>query len=154
MKGGKDETMKMIKFVPEQLMKYWSHVRECIVLALPPYTTIDTDNIIRIQERLLSGSLECWACMNDEKEILFGVVTTQIVVDEITETKNLLLFSVTMTEEHENSAWQEGYEYLSAYAKSKGCSAIIAYTNQESVIMLAKNLGADVGWHFLKFPLI
>ena len=146
--------MKLLKLSPEQLMQYWPYVRECIILALPPYVTSNADNIIRIQEQLLIGSLECWACIEDTIGEFCGIVTTQVVVDEATLTKNLFLFSVTLTEEHDHSIWQEGYVYLSKYAASKGCGSIIAYTNQESVVMLAKHLGADTDWHLLKFPIL
>ena len=146
--------MKLLKLSPEHLMQHWLYVKECITLALPPYVTSDADNIIRIQEQLLIGSLECWACIKDETGEFYGVITTQIVADEATMTKNLFLFSVTLTEEHENSVWQEGYVYLSKYAASRGCSSIIAYTNQESIIMLANSLGGDTSWRLLKFPIL
>ena len=146
--------MRLLKLSPEQLMQHWPYVKECLILALPPYATCTPDNILRIQERLLIGSLECWACINDSTGEFLGIVTTQIVVDEATMTRNLFLFSVTLTEEHENSIWQEGYSHFSRYAASKECNAIIAYTNQPVVIMLAKTLGADTEWHFLKFPLL
>ena len=146
--------MKLLKLSAEQLMQHWPYVRECITLALPPYVTSNADNMIRIQEQLLVGSLECWACIEDETGVFYGIVTTQIVVDEATLTKNLFLFSVTLTEAHEHSIWQEGYIYLSKYAASKGCSSIIAYTNQESVIMLARSLGADTDWKLLRFPIL
>ena len=146
--------MKLLKLSPEQLMQQWPYVKECIILALPPYVASDPDNIIRIQEQLLVGSLDCWACIEDETGKFYGIVTTQVVADEATMTKNLFLFSVTLTEEHENIIWEEGYIYLSKYAASKGCKAIIAYTNQESVIMLADKLGADTNWRLLRFPLL
>ncbi len=146
--------MKLLKLSPEQLMQHWPYVKECIILALPPQVTSNADNIIRIQEQLLIGALECWACLEDETGVFYGIVTTQIVADEATLTKSLFLFSITLTEEHEQSIWQEGYVYLSKYAKSKGCNSIIAYTNQESVVMLARSLGADVEWRLLKFPIL
>ena len=146
--------MKLLKLSSEQVMQHWPYVRECILLALPPYITTNADNIIRIQEQLLIGSLECWACIQDETGEFYGVMTTQIVVDEATLSKNLFIFSVTITEEHEHSIWQEGYVYMSKYAKSKGCSSIIAYTNQVSVTELARQLGADVEWRLLRFPLL
>ena len=146
--------MKLFKLSPEQLMQHWPYVKDCIMLALPPYVTSNADNIIRIQEQLLVGSLECWACVNDETGEFYGIVTTQIAVDEATMTKNLFLFSVTITEEHEHRIWQEGYNHFSRYAASKGCSAIIAYTDQQSVVVLANKLGADTSWHLLKFPIL
>ena len=146
--------MKLLKLSPEQLMQHWPYVKECIILALPPYVTADADNMIRIQEQLLVGSLECFACIANDTGEFYGIVIVQMVADEVTLTKNLFIFSVTLTEEHEDAIWQEGYVYLSRYAASKGCSAITAFTNQESVVMLAKHLGADIEWRLLKFPIL
>ena len=146
--------MRLLKFSPTQIMENWPYIKECIALSLPPYVLDCQDAMIRIQEQLLVEYLECWACVNDELESLFGIVTTKIAVDDLTLTRNLLIFTITMTEEHEDNVWLEGYEYLSKYAKARNCSSIIAYTNQESVIMLARNLGGDTSWRMLQFPLL
>ena len=146
--------MRLLKFSPAQIMENWPYIKECISLSLPPYVLASQDAILRIQEQLLVEYLECWACVNDELGTLFGIVTTQIAVDELTLSKNLLIFTITLTEEHENDVWLEGYEYLSKYAKARNCSFIIAYTNQEHVISLAENLQGDTSWRMLQFPLL
>ena len=50
--------MKLLKLSPEQLMTHWPYVKECILLALPPYVEEKSENILRIQEQLLLGILE------------------------------------------------------------------------------------------------
>ena len=110
--------------------------------------------MLRIQEQLLLEQLECWGCVENDLGGLVGIVTTKIVVDDIALSKNLLIFTVTMTEAHENSVWSEGYYYFSKYAASKGCTSIIAYTNQESVVLLAESIKGDTQWRLLQFPLL
>ena len=143
--------MRLLRLSPEQVMQHWEYVKECLILALPPYVALDTSSVLRIQEQLLIGSLECWACVSDKNDEFYGILTTQITADEVTLTKNLLIFTVTLTEEHENDIWKDGYEYLKKYAISKECREIIAYTNQHSVVLLAKQLGGNTEWHLLKF---
>ena len=146
--------MKLLKFSPIQIMENWPYIKECISLSLPPYVLGSQDAMLRIQEQLLVEYLDCWACVNDELGTLFGIMTTRVAVDDITLTKNLLIFTITLTEEHENDVWLEGYEYLSKYAESRNCTSIIAYTNQEHVIALADNLRGDTSWRMLQFSLL
>ena len=146
--------MRLLKFSPTQIMENWPYIKECISLSLPPYVVESQDAMLRIQEQLLVEYLECWACVDDTLGTLFGIITTKIAVDDVTLSRNLLLFTVTITEEHENSVWVEGYKYLSKYAKARDCSSIIAYTNQENIIMLANSLHGDTSWKMLQFQLL
>lgn len=146
--------MKLLKFSPTQIMENWPYIKECILLSLPPYVLASQDTLLRIQEQLLVEYLECWACVEDDLKKFLGIVTTQIAVDDLTLTRNLLIFTVTITEEHEDDIWLQGYEYLSKYAKVRGCASIIAYTNQEQVVMLATRLQGDTSWRMLRFPLL
>jgi hypothetical protein len=144
--------MKLLKLSPEQLMQHWPYVKECILLAMPPFVTNTTENILRIQSMLLVSTLECWACIDNNSGQFYGILTTQISADEITLTRNLLIFSITLTEEHEDIIWNEGYTEMMKYAKARGCTNIIAYSNQQLVIDKAEKLGADVSWRFISFP--
>ena len=146
--------MKLLKLSPEQLMQQWPYVKECILLALPPFVSNNTENILRIQEMLLVNTLECWACINENSNQFYGILTTQLIVDEITLTRNLFIFSITLTEEHEDIIWNEGYAEMMKYAVAKNCTNIIAYSNQQAVINKAEQLGADVSWRFLNFPVL
>ena len=146
--------MKLLKLSPEQLMTHWQYVKECILLALPPFVNSTTDNILRIQEMLLVNTLECWACINEISGQFYGIMTTQLTADEITQTRNLLIFSITLTEEHEDIIWDEGYTEMMKYAMANNCANIIAYSNQQLVIEKASKLGADVSWRMLNFPVI
>lgn len=146
--------MKLLRLSPEQLMQHWPYVKECILLALPPFVTSNTENILRIQEMLLIDSLVCWACIDESSGQFYGIVTTQLTADEITHTKNLLIFSVTLTEEHEDIIWDKGYAEMMMYARANNCTNIIAYSDQQAVINKAENLGADVTWRLLNFPVI
>ena len=146
--------MKLLKFSPTQIMENWPYIKECIALSLPPYVLASSDAMLRIQEQLLVEYLECWACVDDKLGELFGIVTTKIAVDDLTLTKNLLVFTITITEAHEHSVWSDGYYYLSKYATAKGCASIIAYTNQESVVALANSIKGDTSWRLLQFALL
>lgn len=144
--------MKLLKLSPAQLMQHWPYVKECILLALPPFVSNNAENILRIQEMLLIDTLVCWACIDDNSGQFYGIVTTQLIADEITCTKNLFIFSITLTEEHEDIIWDEGYVEMMKYARASGCTNIIAYSNQQAVINKAEKLGADVSWRLLNFP--
>ncbi len=145
--------MKLIKLLPAQIMEYWEYIRECIAEALPPFVEDNSSSFLVIQEQLLIGSMQCWFITHDTvPSIIYAVVTTRTVIDDSTFTKNLLLFSVTSTEDHPVGMWEEAYSKFKLYAKSQYCNKIIAFSDNELVIRLAKSLGADINWRLIQFP--
>lgn len=145
--------MKLLKLLPEQVMTHWESIKNCVWNALPPLTYSSDETILNIQEKFLLGTLQCWAAIESvESPIIYGIVVTQIVVDEISQTKNMLLFAVSVINEHPHSMWSDAYESLRAVAKANDCKTLVAYSNQEKVFHIAQNLGADISWRFLQFP--
>jgi hypothetical protein len=72
------------------------------------------------------------------------------VDEEISGTKNMLIFSVTTYQPHNQELWTDGYKALRAYAAAKGCRKIISFSNDPRVLAIAKTLGADVGWNLIQ----
>lgn len=139
----------IIKLGPHQIMEYWTYVKECILEALPPQTT--EDNLLQVQEQLLTGEMECWLGMKEQTP--YAVVVTQILPDQSSGTKNLLIFSLAIIDDHDSLIWTEGYETFSKYARVKECKKILAYSNNSVMIKVAEKLGADTSWRVITFTL-
>lgn len=141
--------MSFIKITPEQIMHYWNYLRDCIEEALPPYIKNNPESFIKIQENLLIGKMECF--IGIEGSQTYAVAITQVVFDECTNTKNLLLFSLNVIQEKNKEIWVEGLEFLKRYAKGKGCFKLIAYSLNPNAIGIAAKLGGDVETRILMF---
>jgi hypothetical protein len=141
----------MYKLLPEQVMAYWDDIKACIMAALPPYVGSNPDAITYIQEQLLVGTIECWAAFEEKK--LCGVMTTQVIHDPISRTRNLLIYSITIVSGHSDELWQLAAEKMRAYATARKCNNIIAYSNNDQMIYIAEKLGADSSYRLLTFSL-
>jgi len=143
--------MPFIKISPEQVMQYWDYIKDCIAESLPPYVLENSDSLLKIQEHLLIGSMECWLGIQGAET--YAVAITQVVRDEAAGTLNLLIFSLNVLYQKSQHAWREGLEILKIYGRSKNCTNIVAYTNQPVVKDLVRLLGGNSDWSFLKFEL-
>lgn len=143
----------LIRLPPEQIMKYWDGICECIASALPPHEIADVDMLLRIQSQLLTGVLECWIAASDNRgREIYGVMTTKIMIDGITGTRNLLIFSVTTVDKHPAGMWKEALDVINRYACTHKCSNILAYSVNERMVEIAEAIGANTQTRLIYFP--
>jgi len=147
-------SIELTKLTPEQVMEYWPQIRECIEVSLPPLVRQNSKALLRIQESLLLRRLECWIA-SETRDLTksLGVATTCFVTDEISLTKNLLVYTATTVASHSQEMWSKCYEVLAKYATSRGCKNIIAYSELPEVISLVERIGGNCNWRILYFPL-
>ena len=143
--------MKLIRLLPDQVMDRWNFIKDCIRRGLPPAVRDDELVLVEIQSKLLVDELICWFAMESlESDIVYGVMTTGIITDPFSNTKNLLIYTIATTNAHPDNIWWDSYIPLRRYALGQGCKAILAYTNDPRVIEIAKNLGGNVDWNLIQ----
>lgn len=146
--------MILTRLLPDQIMRFWDGIKECIACALPPLVDESIDIMLQIQAELLLGNLECWIVTERAQSgIIYGVVTTRIVYDEISKQKNLLIYTAATVDDHPQEVWQESLDIMRRYAKSKQCFRIIAYSNNFKMLSIAQHIGADVSWRVIYFDI-
>lgn len=132
-------------------MTHWTFIRECILRSLPPMIEGHDLALLEIQSKLLVDEMQAWFGLPKlGSSAIYGVMTTGVVQDEFSGTKNMLIYTVTITNAHPKELWQHAYGVLRKYAKSRGCNKIISYTNQMRILEIALELGADVEWHLVQ----
>lgn len=144
----------LTQLTPEQVSKFWSIIKYAVEQSLPPIVGEHPDKMNRLLSAILSGRLEVWASYTrSEEAVKFeAILVTQILYDDASNTKNLLLYCVYGYTVITSSSWLEGFKAVSKYAKSLGCSKIIAYTANENVVELAKKFNADTSFTFISIP--
>ena len=145
----------LTKMLPDQISKFWPIIKYAVEESLPPTVGENPDKMNRILSSMISGKLEVWASYRYEEEIIKfeAILVTQLLFDEASGVKNLLLYCVYGYTVITDSSWLEGFKAISKYAKSLGCSGIVAYTANENVVELAKKFGADTSFVFVSIPL-
>src|SRR5262245_46919552 len=144
----------LIRLPPEQIMKWWPEIKECISTSLPRHIRESEQSLLSIQERMLTGLFDCWISAENNTGLpLYGVTTTRFVTEEISGIKNLLIFTVTIVERHPENMWKECIEVLKRYAIAHNCTNIIAYSEVGPMINIAESLGFDTKTRLLYLKL-
>ena len=144
------------QLLPDQISEFWPIIKYAVEQSLPPTVGDHPDKMNRILSAMLSGRLDVWASYRKETEdkIKFdGIGITQVIYDDASNTKSMLIYAIYAYEETLPSTWVEAYEAISKYAMAKGCSRCVAYSSVPYVVKQAKLLGADTSFTFLSFPL-
>lgn len=141
------------RLLPDQISAHWDVIKYGVERSLPPIVTNNDDKMNRILSSLLSGKTQCWLSYerDGERSKLNAVVLTKMLYDEVSGSKNLLLYSVygysQMTQRH----WMEGFAFMSKHALAQGCTGLVAYTDVPYLIEMAKQYGAEPNYTFVSF---
>lgn len=141
------------KMLPDQIAKFWPIVKYAIEQSLPPVVGDHPDRMNRILSAALADKVDVWAIYHyDEEKVVFeGVALTKVLYDDVSGTRNLLLYCLYGYNELSKESWNTGLKALATYAKEKKCSFITAYTEFEGIKAIASKLGADTKYTFISF---
>jgi len=145
----------LTQLLPDQISHFWDIIKYAIEQSLPPITHEHPDKMNRILSSLISGKAQCWASYNkSEKEIKFeGIVVTRFLYDDVSNTKNLLIYCLYGYQGVNKSSWLHGLRALTKYASANGCKKIIAYTDIPYIINIAQQLNGATSYTFLTFDI-
>lgn len=141
------------RMTPEQVSKFWDIIRYGIEQSLPPIATNDEDKMAYLLSCALSGKVDVWASYvkEDEKIKFEGIVVTRLLYDDVSNTRNLLIYCLYGYTLVDKNSWFDGIEVLIKYARSLNCHQIIAYSKSPNVIKIASKLGANTDYTLISF---
>ena len=146
----------LTKLLPDQIAKFWDIIKYAIEDSIPPTATWTPNMTNKILTSLLCGKSHCWISyiMEGEQRKLEAVVVTQILYDDISDTRNLLIYCLCSYETNMGSSWLNGLKALVKFATFQGCKNIVAYTDVPSIIKIVKRLGGETNQTFISLPLL
>jgi len=144
------------KLLPEQVSAFWSVIKFAIEESLPPIVNDHPDKMNRILSSCLRGTTEVWAEYvkegKENEQIKFeGIALTQVLYDEPSESKNLLVYCLYGYNPIDAGSWARTLVVITKYAEGLGCNQIIAYSDVPHIINLAKGLGGNTDYTFIAF---
>lgn len=146
--------MQIVRLLPDQCMDNWHFIKDSIEKSFPPIAIESTEALLSIQQQLLLGEMMCWFGIESlESQEIVAVMTTKVVFEEATNTKNMLIFSLTSYQLHSMDLWNDGYYALAKYARSLGCNKIISFTDNPQVVHIAEKLGANTSWKLIQLDI-
>lgn len=145
----------LTKLLPDQISKHWNIIRYAVEQSLPPIAGGSPDRMKKILTSLLCGKSHCWASyiINEDVRTFEGIVITRIFHDDVSDTRNLLIYCLYGYEGVKQSSWTAGLKALVKFGRSKNCERIIAYTDVHGIVELINKLGGDTSYTFVSLPL-
>lgn len=145
----------LTKLLPDQISTFWDIIKYAIEESLPPVVDESPDKMNKILTSLLCGRAQCWASYErEEGSARFeGIVITKILLDDVSDTKNLLIYCLYGYEEVNKESWNKGFKTLVKFAMAQGCSRIIGYSDVPLILRLVERLGGETKYTFISIPL-
>lgn len=143
----------LTRLLPEQVSKFWDVIKFAVEESLPPTVGEHPDKMNRVLSSALSGELSVWAShitVGDVKKFE-AILCTRIMHDDVSNTRNLLIYCFYGYEVIDKMSYVEGIRTLVKYASSKKCSRIIAYTDNDYIKKVVNYLGGEARYTFLSF---
>lgn len=139
------------KLLPEQISAFWDVIKYAIEQSLPPIVNDHPDKMNRILSAALRGTIEVWAeyVKEDEKAKFEAIMLTQMLYDEPSETRNMLIYCLYGYNPIDPGSWARTLAVIIKYAKEKRCNQLIAYSSIPHIINLARGLGANTDYTFI-----
>lgn len=131
----------IIQLLPQQLVKLWTSIRFAIAQTFVPRTLCTNEVLRHILARLLSGRMQCWAILGEDKSFL-GFLITRIAVDEFTGERVLQMDHIYGFAPLSDDVWQKGFEILSKFALKNKCTCFVALTDNPKIIQIANYFGS------------
>lgn len=146
----------LLRLLPDQIAGWWDELKPAIEVSLPPIVGDSEGRMNNILSAMLVGGIDCWISYrkNEEGVEVTGIVTTTIVVDNISGTRSLLIYSIYSPQgDLGQDGWAEGYDALSKYAKVVNCENLSAYTALDYICKVVETLGGNTDFRYVTVPL-
>jgi len=145
----------LTKLMPDQISNFWDIIKYAIEESLPPTVDESSNKMNNILSALLCGKAQCWASYDkiEDGNKFEGLVVTRITYDDVSDTKNLLIYCLYGYETVSKSNWLSGFKSLVKFAIGQGCNQIIGYSDVSLILKLVKHLGGETKYTFISLPL-
>jgi len=142
----------LLLLMPEQISNYWEDIKAGLNDALPPGAP---DRNQRLLGKMLTGTVQVWISYHHGvgESVVDGAVVTSVIEDRVHDTRNLLLYALWTIGDTRSTTWREGIKALKKYAQGRMCSRVVAYSDQEEIIEMAKALGGEAKYIFVTWEL-
>ena len=142
------------QLLPDQIATLWDYIKYAFEESIPSSIDRRAYDSNQILSALLSGKAQCWIVYEKttNERRFEGVVITEIIGDNIMNTRSLLIYSIYGTNISDLS-WRKGLVALSKWGVGKGCKAIVGYTDNKLIIDRVLKFGGSIST-FVSIPIM
>jgi hypothetical protein len=138
--------------VGDQISEAWPLIKIALRFSAAPTADTSEEKMKNILRALLTGKALCWMTGNSRKPRT--VVITTMGIEEISGTKNMLIYAAHGFEKEAPKQYEEILKGIKGYAEFKGCNNILCYVWNDKIKELLESYGAECKYTLAVFPLI
>lgn len=137
----------LVALLPNQISDYWDLMKGDIASNPPPQADYGPYDSNRILYALMVGMMQCWL-VNDKEQKTKGFVLTTVLSD-VSGVRTLLIYNAIVLENASTSLWSEGWDTLVTFARTRGCSKIGSFIQNEKIIAMLEKQDFETRFVFV-----
>lgn len=128
----------LLRLNTSQVTKHWGFIAKHVLASLPVSLN---SKIASLKKALTAGNAQVWVYIENKK--IKAVMTTAVFYDMCFDVRRLNLYTISRvgSDPITPDEYSRGFDTLMQFAKDNDCVSIMAYTVNERVVDVAKNLG-------------
>ena len=130
------------QLTPDQISSRWQQLKIGFETGLPVLKTGGEARMLRIFNLAINNQIQIWETCIDNKAQVFAI--THVLIDMITDSRNLFIYSMFAMGGTTNLMWEEGMHVIKKFAKANNCLSVMALTKNAKVIEIVKRLNGDI----------
>lgn len=130
----------VIKLLSTQIPAYWEYLKFAKMRAdelesdkLQPY-------LVGLLHDLLNDKAQCFIRLDDNREII-GILITSLIIDKITDIKQLCLQCVFSRKNVDTKEWEEDFKLIKDFATQEKCKYIYFDSKVAKLWQIAESVG-------------
>jgi hypothetical protein len=140
----------IVRIDSTKISDHWEAIKPTIAAAFSSSSVDITEaEFNNILQQLIAGNMQCWMAFR-EKEPRILMITTFIL--DPRGIKSLLIYSVSAYMPNTDAEWLEVYEYMKEWGKKNNCVNIVAFTQNNRILDIARKFGATID-NFVTFKI-
>lgn len=133
----------LIRLYPEQVSEQWDVIKPAIEASLPVNAIRTEEGMNNILDHILANRMQCWLIAEKQRdEDVYALLLTYTLLDPIG-ASSVFIYALYGYRPVPMEMWISSFKQLQGWARKNNCVNIIAFTDNQKVVNLVRNLGGN-----------
>lgn len=129
----------------DKVHEYWDEIAPVLIDSFAPHLVLSDVALNNVLASIMRDEMQVWILHEDnEDKTILAIGITQLVCDQATGTKNLLVYALKhYVDVVPMKYWTQGLNILKDFARKESLHNVIAYSTNQAVAKILRNAGAS-----------
>ncbi len=138
-----------------QVTENWGMVKGMLMESVPYLKSAPESKLNNILKEIINGKMDIWSVFeygqDFQKIQVHALGASVIVIEPVSLTKNILIYGFTGSFfKGTEKFWRKSWESFEKYEKKNNCENIIAFTESEKIVEMARFVGVKISYSLTK----